>query len=435
MTSATGELTTAEAVRSAVRAFLDENFDRDISLRTWLERLVDSGWASPQWPTQWCGKGLSADLAAVAFDEFRKVRAPGPPAGLGRMLAAPTIIAHGSDEQKQQFVRRILTGEDAWCQLFSEPGAGSDLASLQTRAELDGDEYVVNGQKVWTSGARGSDLGMLLARTDVDVPKHRGISYFAFEMDQPGVEVRPLKQITGDSQFAEVFFTDARVPAANVIGELNAGWGVAMTTLMNERVGLGAGASLNFPISAPAGRKIQDQLEVSVGDYIDKFGSSRAGGAATTGRNMGLGGLIDYAKKNGRVEDDNVRQQVARAYTLNQLLSWNGLRAKASAKAGKGLGPEASLGKLMMSHVTRQNRETALTIVAGDAMLAGSDGPLGGSIATQVLFTPAPSIYGGSDQIQRNIIAERVLGLPKDPDISRDVPFRDLKVGTQAKSN
>jgi alkylation response protein AidB-like acyl-CoA dehydrogenase len=253
-------------------------------------------------------------------------------------------------------------------------------------------------------------------------------------MDQPGVEVRPLKQITGDSQFAEVFLTDARVPAGNVIGELNAGWGVAMTTLMNERVGLGAGASLNFPISAPAGRKIQDQLEVSVGEYIDKFGSARSG-VANTGRNMGLGGLIDYAKKNGRLEDENVRQQVARAYTLNQLLSWNGLRAKASAKAGKGLGPEASLGKLMMSHVTRQNRETALTIVAGEAMLAGQDGPLGGSVATQVLFTPAPSIYGGSDQIQRNIIAERVLGLPKDPDVSRDVPFRDLKVGTQTKNS
>jgi len=421
-------------VRDAVRAFLDENFDRDISLRTWLERLVDSGWSSPQWSPQWFGKGLSADLAAVAFDEFRKAKAPGPPAGLGRMLAAPTIVAHGSDEQKSQFVRRILTGEDAWCQLFSEPGAGSDLASLQTRAVLDGDEYVVNGQKVWTSGALGADLGMLLARTDVDVPKHRGITYFAFEMDQPGVEVRPLKQITGDASFAEVFFTDARVPAANIIGELNGGWGVAMTTLMNERVGLGAGASLNFPISAPAGRRIQKQLDVTVGEYIDRVAGGRAQ-AGSAGRNMGLGNLIDYAKKTGRDSDPNVRDQIARAYTLTQLLGWNGLRAKAAAKAGKGLGPEASLGKLMMSHVTRQNRETALTIVAGDAMLAGSDAPLGGSVATQTLFTPAPSIYGGSDQVQRNIISERVLGLPKDPDISRDVPFRDLKVGTQSKSN
>jgi len=202
--------TTGEAVRSQVRAFLDENFDRGISLRTWLERLADSGWASPRWPAQWFGRGLPADLAAVAFGEFRKARVPGPPAGLGRMLAAPTIIAHGTDEQKQRFVRRILTGADAWCQLFSEPGAGSDLASLQARAELAGDEYFVNGQKVWTSGARGADLGILLARTDAGVPKHRGITCFAFEMDQPGVEVRPLKQMTGDAQFAEVFFTGAR---------------------------------------------------------------------------------------------------------------------------------------------------------------------------------------------------------------------------------
>jgi alkylation response protein AidB-like acyl-CoA dehydrogenase len=204
---------------------------------------------------------------------------------------------------------------------------------------------------------------------------------------------------------------------------------------MNERVGLGAGAGLNFPISAPAGRKIQDQLEVPLGEYIDKVSSGRAAQAGGAGRNMGLGALLAYAKKNGRDKDPAVRDQIARAYTLNQLLQWNGLRAKAAAKAGKGLGPEASLGKLMMSHVTRQNRETALTIVAGEAMLAGPDGPLGGSVATQVLFTPAPSIYGGSDQVQRNIIGERVLGLPKDPDISRDVPFRDLKVGTQSKAN
>jgi alkylation response protein AidB-like acyl-CoA dehydrogenase len=431
----TDDLSTPDAVRSAVRAFLDENFDRDIPLRTWLERLADSGWGTPQWPTQWFGKGLSTPLASAAFDEFRKAKAPGPPAGLGRMLAAPTIIAHASDEVKQRYVRAILVGDDAWCQLFSEPGAGSDLASLQTRAELDGDEYVVNGQKVWTSGARGSDLGMLLARTDVDVPKHRGITYFAFEMDQPGVEVRPLKQITGDAMFAEVFFTDARVPAANIIGELNGGWGVAMTTLMNERVGLGAGSALGFPSSAPAGRRVKEQLEQSVGEFID---SQRGGAvaAASAGAMVGRGidQLVDLAKETGRGSDVNVRQQIARLYTLTKLNSWNGLRAKEASKSGGGLSPAASLGKLMVSHVTRQWRETAMTIAAGDSMLAGPDGPMDGGVARQALFAPAPSIYGGSDQVQRNIIGERVLGLPKDPDISRDVPFRELRVGTQSKS-
>jgi alkylation response protein AidB-like acyl-CoA dehydrogenase len=435
MTSVTDDLTTPEAVRNAVRAFLDESFDRDLPLRTWLERLADSGWATPQWPSQWFGKSMPTDLAAVAFEEFRKAKVPGPPAGLGRMLAAPTIIAHGTDEQKQAYVRAILLGEDAWCQLFSEPGAGSDLASLQTRAELDGDEYVINGQKVWTSGALGADLGMLLARTDVDVPKHRGITYFAFEMDQPGVEVRPLKQITGDAMFAEVFFTDARVPAANVIGELNGGWSVAMTTLTNERVGLGAGSALGFAISAPAGRRIQQQLEQSVGEFLASAGRSGAVQAASAGAMVGRGidALVDLVKERGRGDDPNVRQQIARLYTLSNLNTWNGLRARESAKAGKGVGPAASLGKLMVSHVTRQWRETALTIVEGDAMLAEADGPMDGGVARQSLFAPAPSIYGGSDQVQRNIIGERVLGLPKDPDISRDVPFRELRVGTQSK--
>jgi alkylation response protein AidB-like acyl-CoA dehydrogenase len=437
MTQATQALNTAADVRREVSTWIEQNFDRDISLREWLVRLADSGWGTPTWPTQWFGKGLSSDLAAVAFDEFRKVRAPGPPAGLGRMLAGPTIIAHGSDEQKKKYVQAILVGDDAWCQLFSEPGAGSDLASLQTRAELDGDEYVVNGQKVWTSGAIGADLGMLLARTDVDVPKHRGISYFAFEMDQPGVEVRPLRQITGDAMFAEVFFTDARVPAANVIGEINGGWGVAMTTLMNERVGLGAGSALGFATSAPAGRRVKQQLEQSLGEFIDAGrsgapASSSASAGAMVGR--GVESLIGLSKQNGRGDDANVRQQLARLWTLSNINTWNGMRAKAAAKAGKGLGPEASLGKLMVSHITRLWRDTAMAVTGPSGILAGDDGPLDGKVAQQFLFAPAPSIYGGSDQVQRNIIGERVLGLPKDPDISRDVPFRDLKVGTQSRA-
>jgi alkylation response protein AidB-like acyl-CoA dehydrogenase len=436
MTQASPPLTTPDAVRRDVRAWIEENFDRELSLRQWLERLADSGWAAPTWPAEWWGKGLPGDLAAVAFEQFRAVKAPGPPAGLGRMLAGPTIVAHGTDEQKRNFARAVLVGDDAWCQLFSEPGAGSDLASLQTRAELDGDEYVVNGQKVWTSGAIGADLGMLVARTDVDVPKHRGITYFAFEMDQPGVEVRPLKQITGDAMFAEVFFTDARVPAANVIGEVNGGWGVAMTTLMNERVGLGAGSALGFATSAPGGRKVREQLEQSVGEFIDA-GRSTAPAAASAGAMVGRGmdALLGLANDLGRDRDPHVRQQLAQLHTLSSLNTWNGLRARAAAKAGKGLGPEASLGKLMVSHITRLWRDTAMSISESKGMLAGSDGPLDGGVARQFLFAPAPSIYGGSDQVQRNIIGERVLGLPKDPDVSRDVPFRDLKVGTQSRSD
>jgi len=429
-------LATADAVRAEVRGFIDTSFDPKIPLREWLARLADSGWACPTWPTEWFGKGLSNDLAAVAFEEFRKVHAPGPPAGLSRMLAAPTIIAHGNDEQKRRFIRPILVGDEAWCQLFSEPGAGSDLAGLQTRAELDGAEYVINGQKVWTSGGLGADLGMLLARTDRDAPKHRGITYFAFDMNQPGVEVRPLRQITGESHFAEVFFTDARVPAANIIGDLNGGWGVALTTLANERVGLGAGGSLGFSISAPGGTRVADQLDQSVGDYIESMRTAapaqRATGSAMAGR--GAEGFIKLAKETGRAGDPNVRQQLARLYTLGQLNRWNGLRAKAAVAAGGRPGAEASLGKLMVSHITRLSRDVGMSIAGARGMLAGDDAPLHGSLALQFLGAPAPSIYGGSDEIQHNIIGERVLGLPKEPDVSKNVAFKDLRVGTQKES-
>src|SRR5208282_5158298 len=210
------DMADGETVRREVRSWIDRCFDKDISLRTWLERLADSGWASPTWPVGWCGKGLSSGLATIAYDEFAKVNAPGPPAGLGTMLAAPTLIAHASDALKRRFVRAVLIGDHAWCQLFSEPGAGSDLAGLQTRAERDGDDFIVNGQKVWTSGGQIADYGMLLARTDPDLPKHRGITYFALPMNQPGVEVRPLIQMTGESGFSEVFCTDARVPASAI---------------------------------------------------------------------------------------------------------------------------------------------------------------------------------------------------------------------------
>ena len=351
------------------------------------------------------------------------------------MLAAPTMIAHGSEELKRRLVRAILVGDHAWCQLFSEPGAGSDLAGLQARAEREGDDFVVNGQKVWTSGAQIADYGMLIARTDPDAPKHRGITYFALEMRQPGIEIRPLRQITGDASFAEVFLTDVRVPARNIIGELDQGWKVAVATLAFERVGLGAGSGLDARVPAPGGSRFRSQLEVSVGDFIDAAQKRRvwsgAGGAAMIGR--GVAPLIDLAKRFGRDHDAAVRQQIVRLYTLGRLNAWNGLRGRASVQAGGKPGPEASIGKLMGSHIARQWRDTASEISGAYGMLADSDGPLDGAVAVQMLAAPAPAIYGGTDQIQRSIIGERVLGLPPEPDFSRDVPFRQLKVGTQAR--
>jgi alkylation response protein AidB-like acyl-CoA dehydrogenase len=421
-----------EQVHRAVDAWIEENWDPSLPLRTWLERLADSGWAVPQWPVQWFGRGLSNELAAAAFSRFRAVHAPGPPAGLSRMLAAPTVIAHGTDEQRRHYVRRILVGDDAWCQLFSEPGAGSDLASLQTRAVRDGDVFVVNGQKVWTSGAMGSDLGMLLARTDPDVPKHRGISYFALDMHQPGVEVRPLRQITGESHFAEVFLTDAVVPAANVIGAENDGWSVARTTLANERVGLGGGGALGFPLTAPAGRGQAELLEQSVEEFVRS--RRNAGGARVPAMMMtrNAEGLAALAKERGRSDDPTVRQGLARLHALVQVNRWNTLRARAAVEAGGRPGPEASLGKLMVSRITRLSRDVGMAIAGPAGVLAGPDGLLEGGLALQFLGAPAPSIYGGSDEVQHNIIGERVLGLPREPDNSLDVPFRELRTGTQS---
>ena len=222
---------TADDVRSEIKAWIEESWDPELTMREWWQRLGESGWAAPTWPEQWFGKGLSGDAAAAARSALGESGAPGPPAGLSVMLAGPTIIAHGTDEQKERYLRPIITGQVAWCQLFSEPGAGSDLASLQTRAVRDGDEWVVNGQKVWTSGGHVADMGMLLARTNPDNPKHKGITYFAIEMDQPAVDVRPLREMTGRALFNEVFLSDARVSNADIVGELNNGWAAAMTTL------------------------------------------------------------------------------------------------------------------------------------------------------------------------------------------------------------
>jgi alkylation response protein AidB-like acyl-CoA dehydrogenase len=414
----------AQEVRTEVRAWLKQNWDPDLSVGEWWDRLADSGWAVPTWPEEWHGRGLSRDLVAVVGEEISEAGALGPPVGLGVMLAGPTIVAHGSDEQKKRYLRPIVSGQEAWCQLFSEPGAGSDLASLQCKAVQDGDEWVVNGQKVWTSGAQVADLGMLLARTNPDAPKHKGISYFAIEMDQPGVDIRPLREMTGRALFNEVFFDEARVRDDALIGGLNEGWGCALTTLANERVGLGAGGAGAAGGAAP-GRKA-GQLEKRAGDFVR--------GDRGPGRAMGARGgkmMISLAQGNGRTDDHNLRQDLVRLYTLDQIAKYTTLRAKAAAAQGRRPGPEANTAKLMMSRITRLSREVGLQILGAHGMLSGKDAPLNGAIVEMALFSPAVSIYGGSDEVQRNIIGERVLGLPKEPNDDKTVAFKDLKVGTQ----
>jgi alkylation response protein AidB-like acyl-CoA dehydrogenase len=405
---------------SEVRAWLKDNWDPELTLAEWWERLADSGWAVPTWPEEWFGRGLTGDLAAVVARELREAGAVGPPAGLGLMLAGPTIVAHGSDEQKRRYLRPIVTGQEAWCQLFSEPGAGSDLASLQARAVKDGDEWVVNGQKVWTSGAQVADLGMLLARTDVDVPKHRGITYFAIEMDQPGVDVRPLREMTGRALFNEVFLDDARVPDDALIGGLNNGWMAAMTTLANERASLGGGGGGAAGIGVP-GQKA-GMLERRVGDLVRGGGSQRALGA------RGFATMRKAAEAEGRTGDPHIRQALVELYTMEEISRFTVMRTKAAKAAGRGPGPEANTAKLSMSRITRLSRDLGLEILGAKGMLHGADAPMGGMLQEMAIFAPAVSIYGGSDEVQKNIIGERVLGLPKEPSDDKTVAFKDLRV-------
>ena len=416
-----------EDVRTAARQWFEESWDPDLDLATWWERLADSGYAVPTWPREWYGLDLSSRAAAVVQEERKRAGAYGAPSGIGMMMAGPTIVSHGTDEQRKRFLPDMVNGKEVWCQLFSEPGAGSDLASLSTRAERDGDEWVVNGQKVWTSGAQFSKWGILIARTDPDQPKHRGITYFVIDMEQPGIEVRPLREMTGGATFNEVFFTDARVPHENVIGAVNDGWGVAVTTLAHERNSLGAGSMGG----AGGGEMIgSPRLGARVGDLVGQSaGGEIAGMAAAFG---GGGGSMVKALPAlfGQADDPLVRQEITKIYTLLEIARFTGMRVQAAAARGDRPGPEVSTGKLAASHLVRALRDAGLQMEGPHGMLSGADAPMGGMLQALALFSPAISIAGGSDQVQRNIIGERVLGLPAEPRIDKDVPFRETKVGT-----
>jgi len=432
----TADRTEAEII-AELDEWLNENWDPEITVEEWWNRLGLSGWGAPMWPEEWYGKGLNrAEAVAVQnrIGEFGALPAPG---GLGLLLAGPTIIDHGDDEQRRTLVKDIITGQKAWCQLFSEPGAGSDLAGLNARAVKDGDEWVVNGQKVWTSGGHVADMGMLIARTDPDQPKHQGITYFAVDMHQPGMDVRPLKEMTGRAMFNEVFMTDVRVPDEWVIGGLGNGWRVANTTLMYERSGLGAGGGSAAASLATPGTVAGD-LKKRVGDFVRDPDQRRATGGGVTAGRGGAKGLFELAKATGKIGDKTVRQDLMRLHTLHELARMNNLRAKAARAAGKDIPGLPNIMKLSMSEILRVNRETGLRILGPAATLHGYDGesakkvveatgnPFLPMLTESALFSPGPAIYGGTDQIQRNIIGERVLGLPKEPNQDKVLPFKDL---------
>ena len=409
----------SDAVRAKVEAFCDEHWDPGLEVGQWWRRLAAAGYAHPMLPVPAGGLGYGQDQAALVSLVLAERAVLGPPGGLGRMLAAPTIAIHGTPTQIEQFVPEILDGRVGWCQLFSEPNAGSDLASLQCRAERDGDEWVISGQKVWTSGGQAADRGMLLARTDPSLPKHAGISWFAFDMDQPGVDVRPLTEMTGRALFNEVFIDEARVSDNALIGGLNNGWRVGNTTLMVERASLGSsGRKPPELIPGPKGGVLSQRAGDFVARSMQDFDAVPSLGIDLWWR------LVDLARKNGTVAGRVLRDDLMRLYSLIEINRLSIQRAKAG---GATSAAAPNIAKLTMSELSRSFRDIALRVIGADGMLMGdSDAQSRGHIGELALFSPAPSIYGGTDQVQRNIIGERVLGLPREPGPPRDTPYNEL---------
>ncbi|MFZ8969034.1 MAG: acyl-CoA dehydrogenase family protein [Ilumatobacteraceae bacterium] len=391
--------TDAEAFADQVRTFLAANTTagkgRNIdAARDFQGRLADAGLAGIPYPSEYGGAGLTLEHEKV----FRQVAQEFP------MMTGELVISHGmclpvlnefgTDEQKRKYMPDNIAARTIWCQMFSEPGAGSDVASLQMRAERDGDEWILNGQKVWTTLAHVSDYGIVIARTDPDQPKHAGISMFIVDLRADGVEIRPIHQIDGGSHFNEVFFTDVRVPAADLLGEMNNGWRQATAMLMYERVAIG---------SIGAGKVAQPMYDM----------------------------LVKWARQSGAIDDAVVRDELMQMYIMESTKSMVAMRSRAEMKAGKAPGPGGSLGKLYSSIIARRFREIAQNI-AGPASVAweGTDSAEE-LLSSTMLNSLQAGIAGGTDEIQRNIIGDRVLGLPRDISVDRDVAFKDLRVGTQ----
>ena len=382
---------TDDDIRTEVRQWLAQNWDPGADRTGWTQRVFDAGWSAPSWEPEWGGRGLSDPQSRIVAAEFAAVGAYGSGADRADMLAC-TIHDLGTEEQKLRLIPPSVRGETRWCLLYSEPGAGSDLAGLRTRADRDGDDWVVNGQKVWTSFAAHADYGLLVARTDWDAPKHKGISFFIFPMRQAGVEVRPIHQITGESEFNEVFITDARVPHANLVGEPGGGWAVLQLALAHERRLMG-----------------------------DLARTSKSSGDLKPDSNS----LIGMARAAGRLSDSHLRQEIAVVEGYAAVNRWNTRRAKNTADRAEAA-TLLSLGKIAMSRILHETARVQTEIAGGETMLAGPDHPVGDAITFRALNAYFTSIGGGTDQIQRNIVGERILGLPKEPEPYRDTAFRDL---------
>lgn len=410
---------TPEQIEQEVSTWLDENWNPDLSLIEWRNILVDGGWSTPHWPEEYFGRGFTQEQSSVVSRIFH-ARGVVPVAQAGpRRLAAETILAMGNDLQKRRFLRPILTGEESWCQLFSEPGSGSDLAGLSTKAEFIDGQWIINGQKVWNTSAHHADWGILVARSNWDVPKHQGISYYLIDMRQPGVEVRQLKQMNGHASFNEVFMTDAVVDADHLIGVEGEGWAVAKTTLSYERRLGGVGRSNPGVSSAGLGRAHQEyEEELAIANEPYTWYPQRQGRVDL---------VLPRARETGAIQDPAVRQEIARLICMQKGASLAAAAAEAKRKSGSNeLVPAGSIGKLAASVIARQASHCHTMISGADAMRSGPDSAEDGMVAEVLVSVPAISIAGGTDEIQRNIISERVLGMPREHR-SDTGPFRDIK--------
>ena len=415
------------ALADEVQVWVDANWDTSLTVGEWWARLTEAGYAYPTWPPGLGGAGATRRAAETVAAVLARNEVVAPPTGgVAAALAAPTVLEHGTPIQIRQLVRPIALGETAWCQLFSEPGSGSDLASLGTRAERDGDDWVVTGQKVWNSAADVADLGMLLARTDLDQPKHRGITYFVIDMHQPGIEVRPLRQMNGLENFCEVFLTDARVQSGLVLGDVNDGWRVAQTTLAAER---NSTARAGVPGLVPARSGGRGDLHRTVGDVIKE--ARAASSAESRVRSGALPGkaMIALARSHGAVNDPTIRQDLARYASQIRINRW--IMQRIGEAGGRLTGADGSIAKLVTARICQESRDLSYRIVGAQGMLAGSESPLKGELQRVNLASPGSRIGGGTDEIQLNVLAERGLDLPREPGSDRDVPYRDLRVSTQ----
>ena len=409
-----------QSVRKEVRTWLEENWDPNLSLIEWRIKLTDTGWGMPDWPEEWYGKGYPSLLASAVEEEFMRFGAVGVAKAGIRLLAGATLLEHGSEAQKKQFLRRILTGEDTWCQLFSEPGSGSDLAGSTTRAVKEGDHWIINGQKVWTTSAHHANWGLLLARTDWEAPKHKGLTYFVLDMHQEGVVTKQLRQMNHHASFNEVFMTDAVVEADHQVGELGQGWGVALTTLAHERRrgdGLQPMASARdteIDRSGPIYEEERAENAVMMAPYV--WYPQRSGRVDLA---------LPRAIETGSIDNPAVVEELAKLHILASSAEWTARRARAAQQSGKPQGPESSLGKLAASNVARAAARVHTVISGSDSMLMDEDSPRDGIIGEILISVPAISIAGGTDEIQRNIIAERVLDMPKEAR-SDTGPFKDV---------